>query len=388
MSKELAENLRARIEAEGPIPLRAFMETALYDPEHGYYARGSFTTGRSGDFATAPDVGELMGATLARPVEAFAEHPGRLVEVGPGSGRLLVDVLDHLPPAARERLDVVLVERFETHRERLREALTKVGVEPRVVPDVSDLEPERTLLLANELLDALPAEVVQRGEDGAERMVVDVDGGFAPAWQPAPSDVVELAEDALERLPRGHRYEIAPGLGELLDGVDGALAPGVALFFDYGSRFEAIWPERPDGTLRGFREHRQVDPLTAPGETDITYDVDFSRVIDRAEDRGLKRQAFGPQERMLVHLGLMEQARETGSFLQAKQLLVPGAFAGRFMALALGRGGVAEDTRLKVDLDDPGLWDRGLAEPLGDLEGDLGASLEEQMEQAGDPFER
>lgn len=383
----LAERLTERIEREGPIPLQTFMETALYDPEHGYYAQPGFTTGRKGDFATAPDVGELLGATVANPVERFARDGGRLVEIGPGSGRLIVDVIEHLPRDAAEQLEVVLVEPFEAHRGRLVERVEAAGIEPRIVSDLAELEPDRTLVLANELLDALPAEVVRRRSDGLERMTVGTEDGFTGTFEPAPDELAEAVHKQTGRLPVDHRYEFSPSLEELLGDLADVLDPGAALVFDYGDRFEEIWPTRADGTLRGFRDHRQVDPLTRPGETDVTYDVDFTRTMDLAGDEGLDVRAFGPQERMLVHLGLMEAAREADAFLQAKQLLVPGAFAGRFMALVLGEGGVAEDIHLKVDLDDPGLWDRGLTEPLGEMEGDLGRSLKDQMEQANEPFD-
>lgn len=388
-SSPLAEQLAERIDAEGPMPFASFMETALYDPEHGYYADPGFTTGRQGDFATAPDVGPLLGATLARAVERFAREDGRLVELGPGTGRLVLDVLESLSAEARERLQVVLVEPFEERLQALAEELRSVGVEPRTVQDLAELEPARTLLIANEVLDALPTEVLRRGEQGFEQLAVDRHAtGFSEAWQPAPDERVKEAERWAERLPRDHRYELTPGLPELLDAVDGALAPGAALIFDYGGRFEDVWPQRPEGTLRGFREHRQVDPLSAPGQTDITYDVDFSRTMALARDRELEVKAFGAQERLLVHLGLMEVAREREALLAAKQLLVPGSFAGRFQALVVGRGGTAQEARLKVDLDDPGLWDRGLAEPLGSMEGDLEEALDEELDQAGDPLER
>lgn len=382
----MANRLRDRIRREGPIPFSAFMRAALYDRDHGYYAQSSFTTGREGDFATAPDVGPLMGATLARAVEDFAEEDGRLVEIGPGSGRLMRDIVDALPQEALDALDVVLVEPFEQHREALAEALAGAGLQPRIVGDVAELAPDRTLVLANELLDALPCEVARRTEGGFQRLVVDVEeGSFVEGWQRAPSRLADTIDERAPKLPVGHRYELATGLADLLDGLSEAVDPGAAVFFDYGDRFEDVWPDTPDGTLRGFREHQQVDPLSEPGATDITYDVDFSRVMDLAEARGLRVDAFGPQERLLVHLGLMETAREREALMAAKQLLVPGTFAGRFMALVLGRGGVTEEIRLRVDLDDPGLWDRGLTEPLGSAEGDLGEALEEEMQQAFGP---
>lgn len=387
-SAPLPQRLREQIQDEGPIPFPAFMKAALYDPEDGYYTQATFTTGHRGDFATAPDVGPLLGATLARPVRTFAEDGGRLVEIGPGSGRMIVDVVEALPDEALDALDLVLVEPFAPRREQLIDRLVDAPVQPRIVDDLRALDGDRTLLFANEVLDALPCEVARRTEDGIEQMLVELDDGrFETTWRPAPEALAETVKARAPKLPVGHRYEVSPALDPLLTDLAAVLDPGVGVFFDYGDRFEDVWPGKPDGTLRGFRDHQPVDPLTGPGRTDITYDVDFSRVMDVARDHELRVDAFGPQERLLVHLGLMEVARERSAFLSAKQLLVPGAFAGRFMALALGRGGVAEELRLRVDLDDPGLWDRGLAEPLGEIDEDLGERLAEEMDQAFGPYD-
>lgn len=355
---ELARRLRARIDAEGPLPFSAYMAACLYDPEHGYYARPGFTTGRTGDFATAPDAGPLLGATLARAVSAFAEvGAGRLVELGPGSGRLAQDLWGVLPEAAREALELVLVEPFEARHPGLAQALP----EARVVAELAGIGPGRTFLYANEVLDALPLEVVRRTGAGFEQLLVDLGpGGFEETWRPATGEVAAFAREHASALPEGHRYEACLAARGLLDELAATLSPGVALLLDYGGPFETIWPQRPDGTLRGFRGHRHAAPLAAPGETDLTADVDLDMVAREAAARGLSTAARGEQERLLVHLGLVEVAEAQGALSAVKQLLVPGAFAGRFHALVLDQGGVAGETHLAVDLDDPRIWERGV----------------------------
>lgn len=372
MPTPLAELLATRIESEGPIPFSEFMQTALYDPEHGYYARESFTTGREGDFATAPDTGPLMGATLAGPVQRFARQEGRLVELGPGSGRLIADVIDALDEPARENLEVVLVEPFQARREPLaRRVEERVGFEVRVVGNTAELEPARSLAFANEVLDALPVDVVQATSDGIQALHVTVgEDGFERAWRPARASILEEARPVVDRLPEGGRYELARGLGDLLGSLAEALDPGAAVVFDYGARFEDLWADGTEGTLRGFREHEHVDPLVDPGEVDITADVDFSRVMGIADALGLATAAYGGQDRLLVHLGMVEVARERDRLQDVKQLLVPagGGFGERFRALVLDDGGLAGKLDLRVDLDDPEVWTRAM-EGLSDAGG-------------------
>jgi SAM-dependent MidA family methyltransferase len=378
----LADRLRERIRSEGPIAFSEYMNAALYDPEDGYYADPSFTTGREGDFATAPDTGPLMGATLAEPIEAFAEQGSRLVELGPGSGRLVTDVLDQLSEEARQRLEVVLVEPFEARQQALADRVEEdTGHRPRVVGDLEPVEPGRTFLLANEVLDALPVDVLAKTEDGLDAMHVDLDDGdgFVEVWQPAEPPLAEAAAPVAPRLPEGGRYELSRGLEELLRSVAGTLDPGVAAVFDYGGRFDDLWGQGSSGTLRAFREHQHAEMLEDPGEVDLTADVDFSRVMGLADALGLAETAYGGQDRLLVHLGLVEVARQRDRMQEVKQLLVPSrstGFGERFRALVLDRGGVADTLDLAVDLDDPDVWTRAM-EDMGGEEGLAGLGAEE-----------
>ncbi len=371
----LQQKLVARLEASGgSLPFAEVMETCLYDPEHGYYADPGVTTGRQGDFATAPDTGPLFGATVASAVERFAfEGPGQLVEVGPGAGRFMADLLDALAPEAAEALEVVLVEPFEVHHPNLLEAVGGHGVPVDIVDDLSEVDPGRTFVLMNELFDALPGHPVRATADGWERMDVTIDTGepgqrLTGTWQACPEEVARFCDVHAGGLPEGHRYEASPASAGILDELSRIVDPGVVLAFDYGGRFQDIWMERDDGTLRGFREHRIVDPLSQPGETDITYDVDFTMLQAEAKDRGLRPVTYGGQERLLVHLGLVEVASSMDQLAGIKDLIVPTGFGGRFQALVLSRGGGAADAGVKVDLADPQIWMRG-ARGLLDEEG-------------------
>lgn len=381
MSTPLGRRLAEQIRAEGPIAFSAYMNAALYDPEEGYYADPEFTTGQAGDFATAPDTGPLVGATLADPIERFAEQGSRLVELGPGSGRLVVDVLETISEEAREHLEIVLVEPFRQRQEALADRVEEAtGRRPRVVGDLEPIGPGRSFLLANEVIDALPVDVLRKADDGLEALHVDVsdEDELVETWQPAERELAQAAAPVVDRLPDGARYELAQGLEELVRSVANALDPGVAVFLDYGGTFEDIWGQGSQGTLRAFREHDHAEILEAPGEVDLTADVDFSRVMGIADALGLREAAYGGQDRLLVHLGMVEIARERERLQDVKQLLVPGGggFGERFQALVLDSGGIASKLGLEVDLDDPEIWTRAM-EDLSGAEGLAGLGSEE-----------
>lgn len=408
MPSPLADRIADQIRAEGPIAFSEYMRAALYDPEDGYYADPAFTTGREGDFATAPDTGPLMGATLAGAIEDFAEAGSTLVELGPGSGRLITDILENVSQTARERLEVVLVEPFAPRRQALADRVEQTtGVRARVEGDLGPVDSGRCFLLANEVLDALPVDVLRKRGDEIEVMHVDLDvdgqvaveeggeesrdidadgkaadgeqAGFVETWRPANPELVDQVRPVVDRLPEGGHYEYAHGLQTLLEAVSQTLEPGVAMFFDYGSRFEDRWGQGTETTLRGFREHQHADVLEDPGQVDLTADVDFSRLRGLADALGLEEAAYGGQDRLLVHLGMVEIAQERDRLQDVKQLLVPrraSGFGERFQTLVLDKGGVGQTLGLEVDLEDPDLWARAM-EDLSGAEGLAGLGSEE-----------
>jgi len=112
----LEEELRAIIEAEGPMPVSRYMALCLGHPRHGYYATRD-PLGVAGDFTTAPEIsqmfGELVGLWCAEAWRGMrAPARVRLVELGPGRGTLMHDVLRaaKLVPAFEQALEIHLVE--------------------------------------------------------------------------------------------------------------------------------------------------------------------------------------------------------------------------------------------------------------------------------------
>ncbi|MDP3766891.1 MAG: SAM-dependent methyltransferase, partial [Dehalococcoidia bacterium] len=93
----LVDLLRRRIEAEGAITFRDYMETVLYHPQHGYYATRR-PMGRDADYLTSPEVHSIFGALVAKQIRQLWELMGRparfdVVEQGAGTGSLARDIL-------------------------------------------------------------------------------------------------------------------------------------------------------------------------------------------------------------------------------------------------------------------------------------------------------
>lgn len=347
----LAGRLRRLIEEQGPIPVARYMALALAHPTQGYYARRD-PFGRAGDFVTAPEIsqlfGELVGLLLAQHWLDL-DRPARahLVELGPGRGTLMADALRaaRAVPGFAAAVDVHLVETSPALRERQAAALAGAGAarwhdELRGVPTDAPL-----LLLANEFLDALPVrQFVRRGGRWHERLVaVDAQGRFGPTLAPRAAPVAALASPAADALPEGTVLELGPAREAVAEEIARRVVAqgGLALLIDYGS----APPLMLGDTFQGVRAHRKVDPLTAPGEVDLSAHVDFAALGRRALAAGAAAHGPLPQGLLLRRLGLELRLRQLAARATAEQrarlaggaarLVEPDQMGELFKALAL-----------------------------------------------------
>ena len=327
-ASETSARLRALIDrqidaAGGWIPFSRFMELALYAPGLGYYSAGAAKVGRhpasGSDFVTAPELTPLFARALARPVaEGLAAGGSTILELGGGSGRLAADLLLEL-----ERLEALpsrylLLDVSADFRER--QAATVARMAPHLADRVEwiDALPDRIdgVIVGNEVLDALPVELVVR-EGGAWRTrgVETRESGlvFADrASTEAVAAVVDLSTRAVAPLPDGYLTEVHPALrglvGTLVDRMSDA---SVMLMIDYGfPASEYYHPQRAGGTLMAHRRHRASSDLLAfPGLQDLTSHVDFSAVAQAATGAGATVIGYTSQAAFLIDCGIADLLR-------------------------------------------------------------------------------
>ncbi|HEY8574280.1 class I SAM-dependent methyltransferase [Phenylobacterium sp.] len=300
----LRERLAAQIAETGPLTVAQFMTAALHDPDYGYYATRP-ALGEDGDFVTAPLVSQMFGELIG--VWAFAawtllgEPPRvRLVELGPGDGTLMSDILRaaRAAPAFLDAAEVWLVETSEPLRRQQQE---RVGDRVRWAAALADVPQGAPLLVvANELMDCLPARQFVRTAVGWAEQVVGVDAEGRLAFRLSATPVATLLPDA----PEGAVYEQSAAqaaLGAEL-GARVLRDGGAALLIDYG-RAEPGFGD----TLQALRRHKKVDPLACPGEADLTVHADFPAVLAAAEAQGAET-ALLHQAEFLARLGIGERA--------------------------------------------------------------------------------
>jgi SAM-dependent MidA family methyltransferase len=294
-----------RIEREGPLPFDEFMRVALYDPDGGYFATGPLRSVKDGDFLTSPEVSPLFGETIARFADAEAERIEAetvdVIEAGAGSGTLLRPLLDALEWSAR----VWGVEVSAAARQALAATVPEVTVvdELGVVP-----AGRRGVILANELLDNLPAALAVRHRSGWQERRVGSDGeALTYVDVEARPEVAEWAERFAGPVEVGGIVEVQIEAGVWIVEALGLLGEGAVLVLDYGETAEGLAPRRAEGTIRTYRGHHLgPDPLVEPGATDITMDVNFTALEAVAREAGAE-VAVTTQADFLTDWGLRDR---------------------------------------------------------------------------------
>ena len=337
----------------GVIAFARFMELALYAPGLGYYAGGAAKLGQAGDFTTAPELSSLYGAALAQVAAAIiAQSAPNILEFGAGTGKLARDVLTALAAAGVQVDSYAIMELSGELRARQQEAL-------RDFPQVTWLDDFPAafsgVVLANEVLDAMPVQLVSKAADGWQELMVTVEEG-AFAFTPRAADealarrIATQIGDA-DQLPVGYLTEVhaigcgfMASLAHMLKGGKGA-----AILVDYGfPAHEYYVDQRSTGTLMcHYRHHAHPEPFYFPGLQDITAHVDFTAMALAAQDAGIEVLAYMNQASFLLAAGIGElllqhdpsdPMRYLPHASAVHKLLSPAEMGELFKVLAVGHG--------------------------------------------------
>ena len=355
-SQRVAAHLRHLIEqAGGWIPFSQYMEAALYAPGLGYYAAGATKLGAAGDFVTAPEMTPLFGHTLARAIApVLNETHGDVLELGAGSGRLAVDVLSELERIKALPNRYCILEVSADLRERQQQAVARAL--PHLADRVHWLDALPAhfngVILGNEVLDALPAELVHWTETGPKARGVAF-AGEAFIWLDRPlSNPVLLSRANALNLAPGYLSEINLASDALISSLAQSLDRGLILLIDYGfGECEYYHPQRHMGTLRAhYRHHALDDPFYLPGLCDLTAHVDFSAVARAGAAAGLDLAGYASQANFLIHAGLTEllmqiSPSDAATYLPqanaVQRLVSPAEMGDLFKAIAFFKGNIA-----------------------------------------------
>lgn len=341
---------------KGWIGFDRFMHLALYTPELGYYNGPLQKLGANGDFITAPLLGRLFGQCLARQCAQVMRQleSASIYEFGAGDGSLVRILLEELALLEAVPECYFITETSTNLRLRQQSTVANLPAELRHRVSWLDRLPSsvRGVIVANELLDALPCKRFEIGRDGKvyELGVALSNGKFI--WRRSEQELKGM--DWLRDLKLKHGYcsELPQQASSWVSTVASSIDRGIMLLIDYGfSREEYYHQDRDQGTLMCHYRHRaHADPFCLTGLQDITTHIDFTAVAKAGELGGLEVLGYCDQANFLLSCGLMDilaDFQESGKpstpdmlsiSAEVKKLTMPHEMGELFKVIALGKG--------------------------------------------------
>lgn len=341
--------------AGGVISFRDYMQHCLYEPGLGYYAAGSTKLGAAGDFITAPEISSLFGQCLANQLNDLFQQglKRQILEFGAGSGKLCADIIHRLKTLGCEWQRYLILEPSADLQQRQQDYLQQQLSEDdwSKLQWISELPQGFSgLLLGNEVLDAMPVNVVVKDEQWIELGV-----GFAQQrfeWREfaRDSEAVEAIRkiDQQNQLPQNYCTEVNLNYAPWCRSVAQSCQQAVMLLIDYGyAREQYYHVARHTGTLMCFYQHRaHPDPLIYPGLQDITAFVDFDAFADGAIASGFTIMGMTTQAKFLMRNGLLDlmpanaqdELQQLALAQQVKTLTLPGEMGDKFKVVGVQKG--------------------------------------------------
>lgn len=359
-SRELSACIFKACEQQGgSIVFSDYMQLALYQPGLGYYSGGLEKFGEAGDFITAPEVSALFSQCIARQAAQIINEikQADVLEFGAGSGLMAADILLELERLRSLPGNYYIVELSAELRER--QIQTIMDKAPHLAEKVQWLDalPQQAIqgvVVANEVLDAMPVECFRVNDGAVEQMrVVSQDGCLKADYAEADEAMLEQVRTIEQRREKvfehGYSSEFNPAIKGWLTSIYEVLNKGVVLLIDYGYPVQEYYlDERDSGTLVCHYKHRaHADPLWYPGLQDITAFVDFSAVAYAADEAGFEVSGYTSQAMFLMGCGLGELHQSMISddpkqqlllAQQIKTLTLPSEMGERFKVMALSKG--------------------------------------------------
>ncbi|KAL1405195.1 hypothetical protein Q8F55_008820 [Vanrija albida] len=319
--QSLAQIIEDTITATGPLSVARYMQLCLTHPTLGYYSQGD-VFGEKGDFVTSPEISQIFGELVAvwlmtRWLAAGSPSSCRIVELGPGRGTLMDDVLRTFQRFGKPTINTIhLVENSENlqsvQRQKLSPRAKDLGAD-LVWNEQVDMIPQSddfTFVIAHEFFDAMPIHILQRTDEGFREVKVGKNASYEPSTssprfslgldreQSFMSSLLPASSTRFSSLPIGSQLEVSPDSSRIIRSVGSLMSNGGAgLVVDYGG------DKAYASSFRAFRKHTIVDVFDEPGSSDLTANVDFAYLRESLEGVA---NCYGPisQASFLLGLGL------------------------------------------------------------------------------------
>jgi SAM-dependent MidA family methyltransferase len=361
-SQQLQQSIIENIHQHEKINFADYMQMALYQPQLGYYSGGCQKFGRQGDFVTAPEISPLFSRCLAHQAAQVLNElgGGDILEFGAGSGKMACDILLELNHT-NDLPDHYYIIEVSAELQQRQQQLIQQKI-PELAEKVSWLSqlPEtgfQGIVLANEVLDAMPVHIFRGGKFFQEAYINYQEGKFAWHYDTPSPHLTESLQQLELTFDDNYQSEINVNIAPWINSLANFLSKGLVLLIDYGfPRHEYYHPQRDTGTLAcHYQQQVHFDPLILPGLQDITAHVDFTAVASAALNAGFALAGYTTQAYFLLNCGLLNdsitklvaeqnnQKQQYSINQQIKMLTLPSEMGELFKAIALTKG-IATET--------------------------------------------
>jgi len=347
--------------AAGWIRFSEYMNIALYEPALGYYSGGLQKFGQKGDFITAPEVSPLFGQCLAKQISEVIKNLQKssdekvfVIEFGAGSGVLAVDIMLQLEALECLPEGYLIIELSAELKQRQKHKIQEKAAHLLEYVQWLDQLPDdvsSAIIVANEVLDAMPVECFRMTGNGAESLMVGFENGeLVSRYMPAEQYTVETVASIQQRsdiaFSENYISEYNPAISGWLSALENRIKNLVILLIDYGyNEKEYYHPDRTNGTLMCYYQHRAHDDyFWWPGLQDITAFVNFTDAAYCAVDLAMEVSGYTTQAAFLLANGLSdlhasqvtdEVQQQIKLSQQIKTLTLPSEMGDRFKVMAL-----------------------------------------------------
>lgn len=310
---QLCEHLRARILTDGPLSIADYMHECLYHPQLGYYNTRA-PIGAAGDFVTAPEISQMFGEMIGVWLNDLWQRMGRptkayMLELGPGRGTLMQDLLRSIDPNFKQALSVHMLEISPVLRDLQQNQLKgeKITWHTELEEALNACQDAPILVVANEFFDALPIhQLIKREKGWVEQWVQwhDQENRFCFTEGPVTKDIMEENMPAVEN---GTIVELSPCSQKLMQQLAQQIVQqgGAMLTIDYGFQENAT-----GSTFQAVSKHKYHDPLSHVGQIDLTAHVNFPALGRSARKQGAQVWGPAPQGIFLSELGIQIRGQQ------------------------------------------------------------------------------
>ncbi|ACT56883.1 SAM-dependent methyltransferase [Candidatus Liberibacter asiaticus] len=311
MENKLIRKIVNLIKKNGQMTVDQYFALCVADPEFGYYSTCN-PFGAVGDFVTAPEISQIFGEMLAIFLICAWEQHGfpscvRLVELGPGRGIMMLDILRvicKLKPDFFSVLSIYMVETSERLTLIQKKQLASYGDKINWYTSLADVPLGFTFLVANEFFDSLPIKQFVMTEHGIRERMIDIDQHDSLVFNIGDHEIKSNFLTCSDYF-LGAIFENSPCRDREMQSISDRLAcdGGTAIVIDYG-----YLQSRVGDTLQAVKGHTYVSPLVNPGQADLSSHVDFQRLSSIAILYKLYINGLTTQGKFLEGLGIWQRA--------------------------------------------------------------------------------